>query len=111
MSEYGRRARPSLLSAEWRATASDLHPANTLTEAIEKLHHEIESDEVLRNTPMGRLMFHLTAVHTLSGHDDQQSCSTAIKDLKEARDLISETITALETTPTASKTFDPRPGQ
>ena len=108
MSEYGRRARPSLLGEEWLATANRLHPVNIVSDAAAEMGEVIASGEI-QLSPISYVIDALTAIR--DQEETEPGCTTSLEGLNQARDLISEAITALEAAPAASTRFDPQPGQ
>jgi len=108
MSEYGRRARPSLLGGEWATKANSMHPAGHAIDAFTGMSEAMASGDI----PLSPINYVIDALTAIRDREEAEpSCTGPVEDLKEARDLISEAITALETAPAASTTFDPRPSQ
>jgi len=108
MGEYERRARPSLLGGEWATKANSMHPAGQAIDALTGMSEAIVSGDI-QLSPINYVIDALTAIR--DREEAEPGCTAPVEDLKEARDLISEAITALETAPAANTTFDPRPGQ
>ena len=108
MSEYGRRARPSLLGGEWATKANSMHPAGYAVDAATGMSEAVASGEI-RLSPISYVIDALTAIR--DREEMEPGCATSLDGLNQAKELISEAITALETSPTASATFDPLPGQ
>ena len=109
MSEYGRRAGPSLLGGEWATKANGMNPAGYAINALTGGLGEAIASGDIRVSPIDYVIDALTAIR--DREEAESGCTAPVENLKEARDLISEAITALETAPAANKTFDPRPGQ
>lgn len=106
MSEYGRRARPSLLGGEWATKANSMHPAGYAVDAVTGISEAIISGDI-QLSPISYVIDALTEIR--DREETEPGCTSSIENLTEARDLISEAITTLEAAPTASTTFDPRP--
>ena len=108
MSEYGRRARPSLMGGEWAAKANSINPAGYAIDAVTGIGEAVASGDIPLS-PIHYVIDGLTAIR--DREETEPGCTTSLDGLNQAKELISEAITALETSPTASASFDPRPGQ
>ena len=108
MSEYGRRPRPSVLGGEWATKANSMHPAGHAIEAVTGMSEAVASGEMM----LSPISYVIDALTTIRDREEiEPGCTTSFEGLIKAKELISEAITALETSPTASASFDPRPGQ